>query len=318
MEKHMTKKILCIDGGGIKGVFPASLIATLEESIDGKVSDYFDLIVGTSTGGIIALGLGMGFTGQQVLTFYEKYGSMVFKGSPLGFLRHFGISKYSNEGLRQALEETFGAKVLGESSKRLVIPSMNLETGEVYIYKTAHHERFQHDYKVKAVDVALSTSAAPTYFPTHMSATGVPLVDGGVWANNPVGMAVVEAIGVLGWSKDDLQVLSIGCTSESMSMKIGKKLPWLLYWAPNLVSVFMASQSSASLGTAQILAGFENVTRIDPIVAKGKFGLDVLEGIKSLKGLGHSEARKALPHLKHFFEQKATKFDPIYKVENSI
>lgn len=316
----MTKKILCIDGGGIKGVFPASFIASLEESINGKASDYFDLIVGTSTGGIIALGLGMGFSGKEILGFYEKYGPSIFKGNRLlGLIRHLGISKYNNTNLRLALEGTFGEKLLGDSLKRLVVPSLNLETGEVYVYKTAHHERFTHDYKAKVVDVALSTSAAPTYFPTHISSSGAPLVDGGVWANNPIGMAVVEAIGVLRWPKDDLKVLSIGCTSEPFNVKIARKLPMgLLYWAPNIADVFMSSQSSASMGTAQLLAGRDNVVRIDPVMAKGKFGLDVIKGIDLLKGLGSSEARKALPLIQHFFTRKAEKFIPIHTIQHSI
>lgn len=316
----MAKKILCIDGGGIKGVFPASFIASIEESISGKVSEYFDLIVGTSTGGIIALGLGMNFSGKEILGFYEKYGPTIFKGNKfLGLIKHFGFSKYTSTELRRALDDTFGEKILGDSKNRLVIPSLNLETGEVYVYKTAHHERFTHDYKIKVVDIALATSAVPTYFPTHISPSGAPLVDGGVWANNPVGMAVVEAIGVLGWSKDDLKVLSIGCTSESLSIKAARKLPLgLLYWAPNLANLFMSSQSSASMGTAQLLAGNDNVIRIDPIVAKGKFGLDVVKGIDLLKGLGSNEARKAFPSIKHFFTKKAEKFNPIHRLQKPI
>jgi len=76
------KKILSIDGGGIKGVFPASFLASIEEQIGGKVSDYFDLIVGTSTGGIIALGLGLGFSAKDILSFYEERGPEIFRGNP--------------------------------------------------------------------------------------------------------------------------------------------------------------------------------------------------------------------------------------------
>lgn len=172
----MAKKILCIDGGGIKGVFPASFIASIEKSINGKVSDYFDLIVGTSTGGIIALGLGMGFSGKEILEFYEKFGPTIFKGNKLlGLIRHFGLTKYNNTGLRRALIETFGEKLVGDSLTRLVVPSLSLETGEVYVYKTAHHNRFTHDYKIKAVDVALATSAAPNLFPNTHIIRGSPV-----------------------------------------------------------------------------------------------------------------------------------------------
>src|ERR1700733_11044702 len=139
----MQKRILTIDGGGIKGVFPASFLASLEEKIDGSIYEYFDLIVGTSTGGIIALALGLGFAAKDILKFYENYGPEIFKGNHLvKALQHLAITKYKNTGLKKALEETFGTKKLGESRTRLVIPSFNLQTGEVYVYKTAHHPRF--------------------------------------------------------------------------------------------------------------------------------------------------------------------------------
>ena len=230
-------------------------------------------------------------------------------------IRRIGLSAYSSGPLRAALTAKFGDKRLGDSTKRLVIPSVNLETGEVYIYKTAHHPRFERDYREKAVDVALATAAAPTYFPTHRSAAGVPLVDGGMWANNPVGLAVVEAIGVLGWDRTDLKVLSLGCTAEPLDASLAvRRGLGLGYWAWKSVDVFMAAQSSASLGTAQILAGHENVIRICPIAGKGRFGLDKIREIPSLKGLGHSEARKALPHLRPvFFEAEAQPFNPYHR-----
>lgn len=312
----MTKKILSIDGGGIKGVFPASFLAVVEETTGKKISDYFDLIVGTSTGGIIALGLGMGFSAREILEFYEELGPDVFKGNTfMRFLRSIGISKYDNVALRKALEKKFADKKLGESKNRLVIPSLNLENGEVHVYKTSHHQRFQRDYKEKVVDVALATSAAPTYFPTYSSASGIPLVDGGLWANNPVGLAVVEAIGVLEWPRDDLKVLSIGCTTEPINIKWARRFPMgKAYWGFKVADLFMSAQSSASYGTAQLLAGYTNVTRISPSVANGKFGLDVIKGIESLKGLGDSEARKALPAIQSFFTDKAEAFIPIHQL----
>lgn len=312
----MNKKILSIDGGGIKGVFPASFLSVIEETTGKKISDHFDLIVGTSTGGIIALGLGMGFSAKEILEFYEEFGPKVFSGNRFfRFLRSIGISKYDNVALRKALEKKFADKKLGESRNRLVIPSLNLETGEVHVYKTAHHQRFQRDYKEKVVDVALATSAAPTYFPTYSSVSGTPLVDGGLWANNPMGLAVVEAIGVLEWPRDQLKVLSIGCTTEPLNIKLARRLSMgMAYWGFRVTDLFMSAQSSASFGTAQLLAGHTNVTRISPSVANGKFGLDVIKGIESLKGLGDSEARKALPNIGFFFTDKAEPFVPIHQL----
>ena len=308
-------RILTIDGGGIKGVFPAAFLATVEDTIEHNVADYFDLIVGTSTGGIIALGLGLGLSAKELLVFYEKHGPTIFKGNRgLRWLRWLGTSKYSKAPLENALKSCFGNKRLGDSKKRLVIPSLNLENSEVYIYKTAHHPRLETDYKESAVDVAMATASAQTYFPTHRSIAGIPLIDGGTWANNPVGMSVVEAITFLNWSKDSLKILSLGCTTEPLNVNWGRKVSLgRLYWATKFVDVFMRAQSHASLGTAKLLAGHENVIRIDPVVARGKFGLDMASEIPSLKGLGESQAREALPKLHEtFLGNHAEQFVPFH------
>ena len=309
------KRILTIDGGGIKGVFPASFLATVEDSIKDNVANYFDLIVGTSTGGIIALGLGLGLSAKELLAFYEEHGPTIFKGNRgLRWLRWLGTSKYSKTPLENALKCCFGDRRLGDSKKRLVIPSLNLENGDVHIYKTAHHPRLEMDYKENAVDVAMATASAPTYFPTHRSIAGIPLIDGGLWANNPVGMSVVEAITLLDWPRDSLKVLSLGCTTEPLNVNLGRKIPLgRSYWAFKLLDVFMHVQSHASLGTALLLAGHDNVRRIDKDVSEGKFGLDKTKEIDSLKGLGASEARYALPKLREvFLGDHAEQFVPFH------
>lgn len=309
------RKILAIDGGGIKGTFPAAFLATVEDTIEDNLANYFDLIVGTSTGGIIALGIGLGLSTKELLAFYEKHGPTIFKGNrALRLLRWLGTSKYSNAPLENALRSCFGDKRLGNSKKRLVIPSLNLETGEVYIYKTAHHPRLERDYKEDAVEVALKTAAAPTYFPTHRSSAGTPFIDGGMWANNPIGMAVVEAVTLLDWPRDSLKVLSLGCTTEPLNVNWGRNIALGgLYWATKCVDVFMHAQSHASFGTAKLLAGYENIRRINPTVARGKFDLDKASEISSLKGLGEFEARKALPELREiFFNDRAEQFVPCH------
>src|SRR3989344_7323582 len=112
----MTKRILTIDGGGIKGVFPASFLASIEEKIDGRVGEYFDLIVGTSTGGIVALGLGLGLPAKDVIGFYKEHGPLIFGGNGvLKRLRSLLCAKYDQEALRAALKSKFGNRALGES-----------------------------------------------------------------------------------------------------------------------------------------------------------------------------------------------------------
>jgi hypothetical protein len=318
-----TRRILSIDGGGIKGIFPVAFLASLEEDIKGSIGEYFDLIVGTSTGGIIALGLGLGFTAKELLSFYEDLGKTVFSGNHhLRLVRQLGLSKYKAGPLKVALEGRFDDMKLGDSKVRLVIPSLNLETGEVHVFKTAHHPKFEKDWKESAVSVAMATAAAPTYFPSHTLSCGIPLVDGGMWANNPVGVAVVEAVGVLEWDRFHLKMLSLGCTSSPLDVGIGRRYGMgFLYWARRIADVFMSGQSSGSLGTAKLLAGQQNVFRISPMVPAGRFGLATIRETLSLKGLGASEARKALPTLKPvFFSQPAEKISTVspQKVRGTI
>ena len=188
------------------------------------VADYFDLIAGTSTGGIIALGLGLGLTASEILKFYEIHGPVIFGRN--GFVRKLRWllrAKYDSGPLRQSLEQVFHDRKLGESKKRLVIPSLNIETGEVHIWKTAHSPRFERDYLQPVVDVAMSTAAAPTYFSTYLAKSGVPLIDGGVWANNPIAIAAVEAVGILGWGAGDVRILSLGCTTSPLDLDWGRR-----------------------------------------------------------------------------------------------
>lgn len=303
------RRILVIDGGGIKGVVPASFLAHVEESLPAPTAAYFDLIVGTSTGGIIALALGLGLSAKQALAFYEQCGPKIFCGNPrFRTWRRWFRAKYDPGPLRSALEDVFGKRTLGESTKRLVIPSFNIDTGEVHVWKTAHDPRFQRDYRNAAVDVALSTAAAPTYFPTHRLDCGTPLIDGGMWANNPIAVALVEAIGILKWPADGLWVLSLGCTTTPLNVDWGRRHSLGKFgWAEKIADVFMAGQSSGAMGMAEhLIADRQNIVRISPFVGD-RYELDSRDEILSLKGLGASEARKALPSLRpSFFQEPVT------------
>lgn len=313
----MTRRILSIDGGGVKGVFPAAVLTQIEKTIGQPIAGYFDLIAGTSTGALIALALGLGFTSEAILNFYmTKSGEIFVPGLRATLLRTIR-AKHESGQLRRALESQFGDRLLGESSTRLVIPSLSLETGEVYIYKTAHHPRLMTDYREKVVEVALATCAAPTLLPAHRAPSGVALIDGGMWANNPTGVAVVEAIGLLRWPAEDVHVLSLGCTSETLNLGSDSLNRGLLYWGPRVVSVFLAAQSKGSMGTAYtLLGGHERVQRISPTTASGRFAVDRVSDLDALKGLGFEIARTWIPRLQSagFFDSRAEPFEPEYKI----
>src|SRR5262249_46679114 len=176
-------RILSLDGGGIKGAFSASVLATLEEDTGQAIAEHFDLITGTSTGGIIAIGLGLGIAARDILKFYAESGPTIFPSTSLvhrtrSKIRQFFRPKHMKETLRAALYSVFGERKFGESKKRLVIPTYDAIAGRIFLLKTAHHERFRFDINALAVDVAMATSAAPTYFaaapfPTHQGASYV-------------------------------------------------------------------------------------------------------------------------------------------------
>lgn len=290
--------------------------------MDQPIGQYFDLIVGTSTGGIIALGLGMGFSARELLKFYEMYGPNIFGvKQKRKCWQRVKKAKYDHDELKKALEKQFGEKKLGNSKTRLVIPAFNMDIEEVNIFKTSHHERFQLDFRKPVVDVALATSAAPPIFQIHRESSGTSFIDGGVFANNPTGLAVVEAIGVLEWKPDELLVLSLGCTSTPLTVDVINKQDMRIGdWGLQVIEAMMKGQSSASIGTAKLLMRKPSqLVRVDFKVDTGRYSLDALSGIDLLKGLGESKARTYLPELKPlFFGVAAEKFVPYHKLEDTV
>ena len=320
------KRILTIDGGGIRGTFPAAFLANLEQDLDQPIGSYFDLISGTSTGGIIAIGLALGMSAAEILQLYENKGPAIFaqtrSGLPGWLARRFRFGrwlfwgpKYNGEPLRDALIEVLGERRIGEARTRLLIPAWHPQTQGVYIFKTAHHPRLRTDYKELAVDAAMATAAAPTYFTQHITANDVGLVDGGLWANNPIGIAVVEAIATLGWPADELKVLSIGCLED---IKVVREAYGAARLAPQLASLFMAGQSHGSLGIAHILTGDPHarraIYRISQPVPDGFYTLDGTRRISGLKDRAFAEARIQRPILQpEFFTEPAEEFVPVHR-----
>ena len=256
-------------------------------------------------------------TATELLDFYLKLGPDVFAGNRLlKFFRWIALSKYDPTVLQHRLEEKFGERKIGESRTRLVIPSLNLETLEVHIYKTSHHKDLRTDYLEPAVVAARATTAAPTYFPTYKSAHGIPFVDGGLWANNPIAVAAVEALTILEWPKENIRILSIGCTQEPPSINRARRFSLgLLYWGLKATDAFMSGQDSGARGMAEHLIGKDRIFRINRLVPSGRYRMDAARELDSLCGLGRSEARIELPKLiPVFFEEPAEPFMPAHRV----
>lgn len=311
-------KILSIDGGGIKGIAPASFLANIEERTGKKIIDYFDLIVGTSTGGIIALGLGLGFSAREILSLYIDNGEKIFKKQ--FFLKSlFGVRtpRYNSRVLQTLLAEKFKGRLLGQSKIRLVIPSFDIVNNAICMFKTSHHSRLQMDYTMKAEDVALATAAAPYFFPPHKTVEDRFLVDGGMFANNPTLVGVVEGLSVLEWPKEDIRVLSLGCSEETPEYsKLAGKEAGLFDWKSGLIDLVFNSQSSCSLGMAKLLLddrGGEKILRISSVLPKGDVALDDVRQSKKLAGIGQENARQYLEKIQSIFlDTKAAPFKPYH------
>jgi patatin-like phospholipase/acyl hydrolase len=167
-----TFKILSLDGGGIKGIYTAELLRHCEEQLarGQPLARYFDMIAGTSTGGIIALGLGLGISTGDITSFYRDDGRKIFPALPTGrwgkFWQTVGWAqqpKLAHEELEKALKDRFGDHTLGEAGPRMVVPAFMMPKTEIAVFKTDHHEDFRNDHRTPMWRVARSTSAAPTY-----------------------------------------------------------------------------------------------------------------------------------------------------------
>lgn len=331
IQKNRKFRILSLEGGGIMGAFTASVLSSLEEQTGCRCADYFDLIVGTSTGGIIAIGLGLGLPAERIQKFYEEEGPIVFRNAGmtrrfLNTLRHLFQPKYSQQILRDALMKALGdpktgvSPKFGEAQCRLVIPTYDALAGRIFLMKTAHHERFTYDINASAVDVALATAAAPTYFsavpfPTH--GAGASYIDGGVWANCPALVGIVEATAFLHIPLSDIDVLNIGTTTTPFSAAKNAHAG-LFGWAQGLINVFMGAQVEAARAMTNLLTD-GGIFHINYTAPNDTFSLDDSSKVAELVALGRSEAvkKQIVETVRHRFLNgiPVEPFKPIVAVE---
>jgi patatin-like phospholipase/acyl hydrolase len=296
-------QILSLDGGGLKGILSAALLANWERDLGISVTDHFDLIAGTSTGGLIALGLGARIKPLDIVRFYTEQGPHIFRGPrALRFVLGFFRARYNGRALKRALNDIFADRTLEHSESRLVIPSFNLDEGQVHIFKTHHDDRFKRDYRHKMADVALATSAAPTYLPAFQLGHSF-LLDGGVWANNPATVAVTEAVSVLKVPLSAIRVLSIGTTFELPAQTDVLRNAGMIRWAlrkQNIASVLLGAQAIAASNTAEHLVGKKSFLRVDPAVVPGSYALDRLSE-RELLSKAESVSRTYAPQFEEMF-----------------
>lgn len=262
-------RILSIDGGGIRGLMPAKVLADLEQELSvtdpgKKLYEHFDLICGTSTGAILAIAIALGIPACDLVAFYKQNASIIFPKWYLKILprksRIFVTSIYSNKELRKKLLDVFSAAyggnppLLNDLKTRVCIPTFNGNLGEINVLKTKHHEEYTRDYKLPAHEVALSSASAPVYFPPHSfhydnefgSGSNINMIDGGLFANNPTLIGILEATEKLKIDFSQLKVLSIG-TGKGKHVVKKRWMPQnFFYWfipKPRLLDIILDSQA---------------------------------------------------------------------------
>jgi patatin-like phospholipase/acyl hydrolase len=242
-------KVLSIDGGGIRGVIPATILAEIEKRTQARIADLFDLITGTSTGGILALGVvkpdGNGkpeYAASDLIEIYEKEGKRIFDRSLWHRMIAFDSlldEKYEAGGLESVLKDYFGDARLKDAAAEVLVTSYELETREPWFF-ARHKARSDaaNDFDMRFV--ARATSAAPTFFePLRLDTTKPPggLVDGGVYANNPSMCGYVEAK-KLHPDLDEFLVVSLGTGQHTRPIHQQDAKDWgLALWAKPILNV---------------------------------------------------------------------------------
>ena len=240
-------QVLSLDGGGLRGIFTAAALAAWEEDFGTSIADHFDLIVGTSTGGVIALALGLGVSPAEVLSTYVDHRERIFPAAQRGWRgwRRLVRPQYDPSKLREVLRDLFGDRLLGDSRVRLAIPSYDLAADHVHLFRTPHHADLRRDWRVPVLEIALATTAAPIFLPTHRMEAH-RLIDGGVWANNPTLVGVAECFDRLGGQSGFIRILSVGTTSEVRDRRVALDNGGLLAWRSDGLDVLLRGQCLAA------------------------------------------------------------------------
>ena len=245
--------VLSVDGGGIRGIIPATILAALEQRIGLPLYKVFDLIAGTSTGGIIALGIattanaGEPYTPQRLVELYSENGPKIFRKNLLTPVRAWLRPKYTADALEEVLEAFFGKAEFSSALTPLLISSYDLEEQVPFFFKS-HRIASDPAYNWKVKEIARATSAAPTFFPPFLLHDGVrdrALVDGGIFANNP-GMAAYSEARRVYPQAADFVIVSVGTGDRHDGIKYEHAKRWgLLDWAKQITPVMMDSVSEA-------------------------------------------------------------------------
>ena len=247
-EDVLTYHVLALSGGGYRALYTATILKEFEQVLGRPIASHFDLICGTSAGGLLALGLASEIPAIELKSLFEDQGKQIFGARDfvrkrLGFWTQ---AKHSNTGLRAVLERRFGDTKIGDLKHRVLIPAVNYTTGRGQFFKTPHHPSFELDHRMSLVDVALATSAAPVYFPSVRNERGV-FVDGGLVGNAPGLFGLHEVRTFFAPNQNvRVRVLAIGTMTVGATVSGGRDLDQgIIGWGGSIFDLVISAQESS-------------------------------------------------------------------------
>jgi uncharacterized protein len=275
--KKFKRKILSIDGGGIRGILPAIILNYIEEQTKQRIANMFDLIAGTSTGGILALGLNKvnsdsninrepEYTARELVDFYLENGKKIFTEYIPSAADDLIQPKFNPKGREEVLNRVFGKTPIERALKQVFITSYDIELRLPVLFTSNPDLEDTNNLDCRKVckgftmaQAAMATSAAPTFFPpykldtVHRTSEGYyALVDGGLFANNPTSLAMMEA--EIAYHKktgenlhrSEILVVSLGTGSLTHRYRYKEVKDWgQLKWVLPLLSITLDSQSES-------------------------------------------------------------------------
>lgn len=315
MTSIPTYHVLALSGGGYRSLYTATVLAELETLLGRPLASHFDLICGTSAGGMLTLGLAAEIPAHELKVLFEVQGSRIFgsRSLPRRLLGFWLTAKHDSAGLREVLTERFKGTTIGDLKHRVLVPAVNYSTGRGQFFKTPHHPSFELDHRMKIVDVALATAAAPVYFPLARNDRGV-FADGGLVGNAPGLLGLHEVKTFLAPNQDALiRVLSIGTMTIGATVRGGACLDrGFGKWRGELFDLVISVQESSVDDMLQQTLG-NNYVQIDdkatPDQSKDVKALDRVSigATNTLKDRGKHAAQRALgdPHFQPFRAHQA-------------
>jgi patatin-like phospholipase/acyl hydrolase len=260
-------RILSIDGGGIRGVFPAHILKCMTEHIGIRIDEHFDMITGTSTGSIIAAAVACQVDPENIVSMYKEHGRAIFKKrSWLPSIIRFAFrSLYDNTYLSEILGDVFGEIKLGEISIPLLLPATDIGCGGVHVFKSQYSQDFTRDKNVLVRDAVVASCSAPIFFDPKRVGEYL-LADGGLWANNPSLATVIDAHYRMKVALKDIRILSLGTgqTKVMYGVKTGRKWGFIRAWKhKDFINFLMFLQSQATNNYLKLLLLENQILRLD-------------------------------------------------------